>query len=244
MIVPQIFKEHSIISAAMSTKQDADEALPSMNLQNENDSNNINLIKLHKDFFTKMNISIESIAKPIQCHSNEVTRVNEPGEYPNCDALITNITGVALIVTVADCVPIMLYDPICKAIAIIHAGWRGTVNNIVEKTITKMCNEFGSKPIDMLAYIGASAGVCCYEVSGEMVGMFENKVVFCRNQKLYIDLKEANRSQLSQQGVNDINIEVCNFCTICENKLFHSFRREGKQAGRMLAVICLKKMEN
>jgi YfiH family protein len=146
---------------------------------------------------------------------------------------------VALVITIADCVPILLFDPIQKAIGAVHAGWRGTANAIVKRALYMMQEEFKTDPELVLVFIGPSAGVCCYEVSEEVAVNFENKIVPYNTGKIFIDLKKENASQLKQLGVVAGNIEISTHCTICEKHLFHSYRRDGKNAGRMMAVICL-----
>ena len=128
-----------------------------------------------KSFFSSLGISNHELAIPGQIHSANVRRVDSPGEYQECDALITNVRGVALVVTIADCVPILLFDPIEKAIGVVHAGWRGTANAIVMQTIKKMQEEFKTDAKNILAFIGPSAGVCCYEVNMDVAVKFEKK---------------------------------------------------------------------
>ena len=193
-----------------------------------------------KLFFSQFGISIDNLAIPLQRHSDIVRRADTTGEYENCDALITDKSEVALIVTIADCVPIMLFDPIHDAIGLVHAGWRGTANAIVIKTIDKMRDEFKTDTKNVLAFIGPSAGVCCYEVSEEIAVKFQNKLVNYGKRKIFVDLKKENAFQLQQEGIVQGNIEISKHCTICEKELFHSYRRDGKIAGRMIAVICLK----
>ena len=147
---------------------------------------------------------------------------------------------MALVITVADCVPILLFDPIQKVIGIVHAGWKGTANAIVKRAIYKMQEEFKTETENVLAFIGPSAGVCCYEVSEEVAVKFENKIVPYDKAKIFVDLKKENAFQLQRQGVVPGNIEISELCTICEKQLFHSYRRDGKSAGRMMAVIYLK----
>jgi YfiH family protein len=131
----------------------------------------------------------------------------------------------------------LLYDPYQKAIGAVHAGWKGTTHSIVKRAVLKMKEEYKTDPSQILAFIGPSAGVCCYEVGEEVAVMFENKVVNYNSKKAYVDLKEANRLQLQQLGVLERNIEVSTHCTICEMKSFHSYRRDGQKAGRMIATI-------
>jgi YfiH family protein len=120
----------------------------------------------------------------------------------------------------------------------VHAGWKGTVGFIVNRAVEKMKTEFKTDPAQLVAYIGPSAGACCYEVGEEVAVMFGNKIV-PYHKKAFLDLKKENMLQLMQLGVSASNIEVSSSCTICEKKLFHSFRRDSQKAGRMMAVICI-----
>lgn len=193
-----------------------------------------------KSFLSLFEISSNELAIPLQSHSENILKVDAPGEYENCDALITDAIRVALLITVADCVPILLFDPIQNAIGAVHAGWRGTAKAIVKRTVYEMQEKFKTDPENVLVFIGPSAGVCCYEVSEEVAVNFENKIVPYNSTKIFVDLKKENESQLKQLGVLASNIEISTHCTICEKQLFHSYRRDGKRAGRMMAVICLK----
>ncbi len=93
---------------------------------------------------------------------------------------------------------------------------------------------------DVRVFIGPSAGLCCYEVGEEVAVKFENKIVSYKNMKVFIDLKKENALQLQKHGLTNGNMEISKHCTICEKQLFHSYRRDGKHTGRMMAVICLK----
>ncbi len=240
VIVPKIFSGISQVRAGMSTKHGGENGNGiEMNLSYKIGDEPERVQKNRKIFFSQFGISEKKLAVPQQCHSNTVLRVDVSGDYRECDALITNVQLVALVVTVADCVPILLFDPINKAIGAVHAGWRGTSGLIVNRTIEKMKAEYRTDPAQVLAYIGPSAGMCCYEVGREVAVMFGNKVVPYDTKKLFIDLKKENALQLLQQGVSGNNIEVSTSCTICEKELYHSFRRDGKKAGRMMTVICM-----
>jgi hypothetical protein len=196
--------------------------------------------KNRTEFFGSLGLKSSGLAIPLQIHSDSVLKIDSPGEYADCDALITDTTGVALVVTVADCVPILLFDPVQKTIAAVHAGWRGTAKAIVRKAVEKMGTEFNVDPKNLLAYIGPSAGVCCYEVRPDVAVFFKNKVVPYYEEKYFIDLKKENAIQLMDNGVLAGNIEISANCTICDHELFHSHRREGIKAGRMMACICVK----
>jgi YfiH family protein len=239
-ILPKIYSSYPEVQSGMSTKFGSRKHTRyEMNLS-YNVGDDQAIVEINRTaFFSQLGISRNELAIPLQSHSENVRKVDVPGEYKNCDALVTNACNVALAVTVADCVPVLLFDPVKKAIGAIHAGWRGTSNAIVKRALHKMQEEFKTETENVLAFIGPSAGVCCYEVSEDVAVKFENKTVPF-NRKICIDLKKENTSQLHQMGVIEGNIEISNHCTICETQLFHSYRRDGKNAGRMMAVICLK----
>ncbi|HLP18345.1 MAG TPA: peptidoglycan editing factor PgeF [Bacteroidota bacterium] len=189
-------------------------------------------------FFTELKIGIEQMAFPLQHHTATVRIADHPGTYEFCDALITKMPNVFIGITVADCVPILMYDPTTQTVGGIHAGWRGTASKIVKKTIAKLLVQCEVKPSNLRVFIGPAAGRCCYEVGSEVAGQFPESVVDRKEDgRAMLDVKEANRIQLLECGVPDAQIEVSPLCTITERGLFHSYRREGEHSGRMMAVI-------
>jgi YfiH family protein len=240
-ILPKIFTGYPEVRSGMSAKlgsRDTGRFAMNLSLHVGDDPACVEINR--SAFFSQVGISRNELAIPLQIHSDTVRTVTAPGEYEQCDALLTNLRGVALVVTVADCVPILLFDPLHHAIGAVHAGWRGTAAAIVQRAIRLMQQEFKTEPDTMLAFIGPSAGGCCYEVGEEVAVKFENKIVPYHRKKTFIDLKKENAFQLEQLGVAAGNIEISNHCTICEPQFFHSYRRDGKNSGRMWAVICLK----
>ncbi len=232
IIIPNIFKEMPELNAAISTKLlDEEETFAT---KDSKDAEKINV-----KFLSRLNLTEKQLAIPKQSHSNNVVNVNTPGKYSECDALITDRKRLALAVSVADCVPILLYDPIKKVIGAVHAGWKGTASKIVKRTIEKMKIEFNASPENLFVFIGPSAGACCYEVGEGVAVMFDNKNVYLHGKKMFVDLKGENKLQLEESGVVSEKIEVSSQCTICEERLFHSYRRDGKKAGRMKAIIYL-----
>lgn len=188
-------------------------------------------------FFREVGIDVERLAIPRQIHSTEVKRIDSPGVYPDTDGLITNQENLCLTVTVADCVPIFLYDKRNHCIGLIHAGWRGTSKEIVVNSIRKLISEFGSRPDQIEVFIGPAAGVCCYEVGQDVSRLFSGNVIRTERMKTYLNVKEANKIQLISTGVSENNIEMHPDCTICQNEVFHSYRRDGKLSGRMMGVL-------
>jgi YfiH family protein len=191
-------------------------------------------------FLASHGIGPADLASPQQVHGNVVRRVSEPGSYPDCDALVTNAPGVFLTVSHADCVPILLYNPVAVAVAGVHAGWKGTDAGIAAVALHTMEEEFGAPPSGTLAYLGPAAGPCCYQVGEDVAARFDREFVRAVGGKYYLDLKQANLQQLCSAGVFPRNVEVSPHCTICRPDLFHSYRRDGDHSGRMMAVIGLK----
>ena len=136
-----------------------------------------------------------------------------------------------LSVRTADCYPILLTDTRNRAAAAIHAGWRGTADGIVTRTIAKMRAQFGTSPADIVAAIGPGIGICCYEVGAEVAQLFGSEGAG------HIDLAQANRRQLTEAGVEESHIDILGGCTFCDAARFYSFRREKEQAGRMISYI-------
>lgn len=194
-------------------------------------------------------IPLENLIIPIQTHSDNVEIVNGKREtgngilspYENTDALVTNQPNIALALNFADCVPIIFYDPVKKVIAAAHAGWRGTVAKIGPKTIGKMVEQFSCRPENIIALIGPAIGQCCFEVKEDVLKqLIESVDNQCSNafSKNHADLKLINKFQLLACGVK--KIDVCEYCTSCQNELFFSYRKEKGKTARHSAVIIMK----
>lgn len=159
------------------------------------------------------------------------------------DALITNLPNTVLTILTADCVPILIYDPVCATIGAVHAGWRGTEQNIIGKTIQKMADIYGSVTSDIIVGIGPAIGKCCYEVDHDVARHFmdyPDAVIKTTDDKYMIDLKQINRYQLVEAGVQDANIETSSICTSCQNDRFFSYRKEQGCSGRFISAISIK----
>lgn len=172
--------------------------------------------------------------------------MDRESRLPDTDALVTDQEGICLMVLSADCVPILLYDPECRVIAAIHAGWRGTAARIAVRAVEVMRDRFGCKVGNILAGIGPSIGKCCFEVGEEVAEVFRGlypETVECENDttaKCLVDLWEVNRLVLLEAGLQAEHIEVAGMCTVCHPDRFFSYRRDGKQAGRFGAGIQMK----
>jgi YfiH family protein len=201
-----------------------------------------------------------------QIHSDVVHNfAAPPKEACQGDASITDHPGLLLGVQTADCVPILLVDPKRRAVAAVHAGWRGTLARIVAKTVGQMQMCFASQPADLLAAIGPSIGGCCYEVGTEVATQFISQFADAADyfdelrtgdepnplqwlntmppghqpppKSVLFDLRKANRSQLLAAGLRGSSITVSDLCTACRRDLFFSYRMEGAATGRMLSAI-------
>ena len=191
-------------------------------------------------FLGVLNVPPDRLAIPKQSHSNTVQRVNHPGEYADCDVLVTGEKGVYLVVSVADCIPLFMHDPIRKVVAAVHVGWRGSASGIVVETTRILRAEFATKTQDLVAYLGPSARACCYEVREDVASKFPPQFLQPKSPGiLLLDLTGVTKAELIQSGVRQDRIEEDGNCTICTPELFHSYRRDGQRSGRMMGVIGL-----
>ncbi len=183
-----------------------------------------------------------------QTHSDNITVITQTGTkgwealedaVAESDALITDLPGVMLAILTADCVPILLYDKKKKAVAAVHAGWKGTRSQIVLKTVRKMVEVYGSDPADILAGIAPSIGVCCYEVGENVARHFTDipGVLKRKGEKYMLDLPAVNHYQLRESGLPERNIELSGVCTACEVESFFSYRKEHGCSGRFMSLI-------
>jgi YfiH family protein len=180
-----------------------------------------------------------------QVHSTRVTVAFDAGNLGEGDAMVTNRPRLFVAIKTADCIPILLVDPVHRAVAAVHAGWRGTAGNIVRSTIDTMVSEFHTKPAEVWAAIGPGIGKCCYQVSGSVAKQFAAWMPEHTEAAdgTMLHLKEVNRIQMLEAGVGAAQIESAEdpeWCTRCQPVLFHSFRREGERAGRMYSAIRIR----
>jgi YfiH family protein len=160
------------------------------------------------------------------------------------DAVITDKKRVALGISTADCLPILMVDRSKKVIAAVHAGWRGLWGGVVQKTARTMMEAFTCSPKDILVGIGPGIGPCCYEVGTDVKSLFQSsfgdphRFIQEREGRSYLDLSRAAQLELSQVGIPPENIEAISLCTACRKDLFFSYRRD-KKAGRQLSFIML-----
>lgn len=196
--------------------------------------------------FAEMGLSPDDVVTCYQVHSANVAPVGtrHGGQVlPATDGLMS-AEGVALFLRFADCVPIVLYDPVRHAAALVHAGWRGTAARIAAVGVARMAEHYGSRPGDILACLGPSIGPCCYRVGDDFLHAMAaewpeaGNYILRRNGAHYADLWEMNRRQLVDAGV--AQVEVARICTACRKDEFFSHRGDGGRTGRFAAIVRLR----
>ncbi len=184
-----------------------------------------------------------------QVHGSKVVIADEntiPSTALEADAIITDRRNLPLFIVAADCVPVLLWDPVREIIGVVHAGWRGTAICVVAEAVKAMEKAFGCLPQNIHAGIGPSIGPCCYEVGEEVVSAYTERFPQWPDllperygSKAKLSLWESNRKQLLDTGLVSENIEVAGSCTACNTDIFYSERKEGRPSGRFCGVISL-----
>ena len=239
---PSIFDGLAGLVAGQSTRRGGVSAstYDSLNLGSSTDDDLSNVTENKKRFCESLGFTVEQVVRSHQIHSDQILIASQGGSYEGYDALVTQEPNLLLVVSTADCVPILLYDPINEVCAAIHAGWKGTVLKIVSKTVAMMEQHFGSIPANMKAYIGACIDHCHFEVGPEVLEKFETKYISKIDEKSgkgYVDLKASNQAQLLAAGLTSSNIETSPYCTFDDAHRFFSHRRDRGKTGRMWSVI-------
>ena len=174
-----------------------------------------------------------------QVHGDTVVEPPWPSP-PAADAAVSTRAGDLLGIETADCLPVLLVDPVRHAVAAVHAGWRGTAARVVGRAVAALVLR-GSRPTDLLAALGPAIGACCYEVGEELREAFgaEAEHVFTPGPqgRPLLDLATANRRQLLAAGLSPAAIARVDECTRCRPDLYHSYRRDGRGGGRMISYV-------
>lgn len=210
------------------------------------------VISNRKKLAKALGMNLENFVLAKQTHSDHIVIAGQEHKgrgatcwenaIDDCDALITDTTEIVVAINVADCVPILLADPVSQCVAAIHAGWKGTFQKIVQKTLLEMIENHQCNPKSMLAGIGP--GICekCYEVDLNLYTRFESefstyqRIGHQEEKRSFLDLAHINALQLEHSGIPTHNIEISPYCTSCNNDLFFSHRKE-KGSGRFWAAV-------
>lgn len=258
-----VFDAHAGVFHAVTTRQGGVSASPfeSLNLGLRVDDDPAAVAENRARVAMLAGVAPDGVCYASQVHGARVTTVgaSDAGTtLPETDALITRQPDLPLIILVADCVAVGLYDPVRRAIGIAHAGWRGTLGDIAGETVAAMGRAFGTKPADLVASVGPSIGPCCYTVGPEVTdaffadhpemaddilappdfasaGSFEGVA----EDRMMLDLWQANELLLVAAGVDPARIEVAHLCTSCETDRFFSHRAENGCTGRFASLIAL-----
>lgn len=241
IIYSALFKKFPELVFGFSTKQGGVSPEPfCMNLS-ASVGDDIENVKMNREiFFRQLGINEDNVTFQKQIHSTIINYSPAPSNFEGCDAVYTDIKNNYLAVSVADCIPVFLFDPGKKIVAGIHSGWKGTHGKIVTGAIEKLKSEFSVNPSGLFAYIGPGISQEKYEVGPEVGTLFSEEICIYKNGKYFPDLKKDNFNQLIKAGLKKENIEVSELCTFTEKDLLHSYRRDGVKSGRMFGVIGIR----
>lgn len=226
--------------------------LASLNIGTSRGDDPENVLENYRRLGSAIGFDISNLVLSRQVHSDIVYQVNESDKgaglfapkLPDCDALITNVPGLALTVFTADCTPILLWDPVTGAVGAIHAGWRGTALGIAARTVEAMQRSYGCQPEDIRAAIGPNIGQCHFETNDDVpealiaaFGTDMNRFIQERNGKYYPDLKAVNAWILNRAGVSYVDIST--ECTYCSCDRFWSHRvTQGLRGSQGAIIVC------
>ena len=203
------------------------------------------VIENRKAICDYLNIPVENLITPEQTHSANISVARKNKSYPNTDGLILTDPEIGIFLNFADCTPLIFYDEKQNIGAVSHAGWRGTEQKIGVLTVEKLVNGFGSKLGDIKILIGPAICHNCYDVKEDVFNKLKNTVdnfnglYELKEDKIFVDLKKINKQQFIETGIPAENIDICPYCTCCNNDLFFSYRNENQTPMRHNAVLKL-----
>tara|TARA_Y100000590_G_scaffold420079_1_gene522397 strand:- start:473 stop:1159 length:687 start_codon:yes stop_codon:yes gene_type:complete len=191
-----------------------------------------------QEYFAKLTgFRPSSLIIPQQTHSSNVSVIDKPGYIKNLDGIFSNNTELVCSIRVADCLPIFFVHHFDPLLGLVHAGWRGLANGIIPN-IKKELNRMTLRLSDFHILIGPSIHSCCFEVRDDVISQFDPGFYFLKDSgKFEVDLQNWAKKQLLDIGCKEKLITIINECTYCYDSKFFSYRRNGKHAGRMIALI-------
>lgn len=244
----QRLKSYTKLAHAFTTRDAGVSLAPfnSLNLSFHVGDNKESVLTNHALLATQLSYNIETLVHMKQIHSNLIHIVDIKDSFsnpPTCDALITNKINTPLMVMVADCSPLLFYDENKKVIAVAHAGREGAFKNIIKNVVNSFMHDFGSDIKDIFVTIGASIGVCCYEVGVEIKTKAEELglgfAIKKRDDAIFLDVSKILKSQLLESGIKEENIELSDECSCCQNAKYFSYRAS-KNTGRFAGVLMMR----
>ena len=255
-----LFQKTGIVKSAFSTRLGgvSEGYYSSLNLSFDRGDDPARVLENFKRIGVSMGVAVEDMVLSKQTHTTNVRVVTEADkgkgvmrdrDYTDVDGMITNVPGICLVTSYADCVPLYFVDPVKKAIGLSHSGWRGTVGKIGKNTVQLMQENFGSKPEDLLAAVGPSVCMDCYEVSEDVIEQFkedfekkywEDLFYKKENGKYQLNLWKANELIFLESGILPEHMAITNVCTHCNSKILYSHRTMGNNRGNLCAFLALK----
>jgi polyphenol oxidase len=243
VLYPTVFKQYPQIAAGISTRHGGVSQYPfaSLNMDNKGPDEEALRDENRRIFCNELGFAPDQLVRSLQVHGTEILIADKSGYYDGFDAIVTDKKGLLIGVSIADCTPILLFDSKNDVIAAIHAGWKGTVGQLVAKTLQTMHQLYSTMGHNCVAYIGPCIDECSFEVGEEVAVQFDTPFKTWNNQrgKYMIDLKKANAAQLLAFEIPQEQIEISPFSTVLNNTDFFSYRHENGITGRMLAAIGL-----
>ena len=249
LVLPRIGRTNSIMAFSVRTGGCSPPPFESLNFSVSQGDALENVRRNYTIIAKCLGIEADRIVTCRQVHQDSVEIIDAlPQVPPRADAIITSNPGIYPAIKTADCLPILLLDPVRRVVGAVHAGWRGTVLRITRKVVRMMKSRCGTNPTDLIAGLGPAIGPCCYEVDEAVLKPFrqgfpqaEQFIVRSESrdrskESLRLDLVGANRFELIQEGVPLANIHSTELCTSCNSALFFSYRRDGVKSGRHLAL--------
>ena len=236
-----LLKDHPIIDAKTYLRYGgaSEDKFFSLNLSNQV-GDSPDSVKMNRDLI-KQDLQAANLVFANQIHSNYVVEITQDNldKIADADAIVTKEKGIALAITHADCQAVLIFDPENEIIAAVHAGFRGLIKNVYQKTIDFMKGRFNSKPQNIVACVSASLCPKHSEFKNYKKEFPESFWSY-KKDNYDFDLWKIAKDQLMKAGLEDKNIEFANECTYCNEKDYFSFRKDNK-TGRNASVICLKK---
>lgn len=240
-IIPSLFPQSQVISG-FSTRHGGVSAPPfnTLNFGYDTEDDRSNVRDNHTIFCRFLGVDMADVALMEQEHGSRVRLIDSGGVYPRTDGMITSTPGIMLSVRIADCIPLLLFDPVKKVIGTVHCGWRSLLGGIAEKALEMMELHRSVITENVLAALGPSAGQCCYEIGQDLAERLRPESVTTRDERLFGNLRWELIYRLRNAGVKKHQIEIISDCTICAESLYFSYRRDGVMSGRMMGYILLR----